>query len=822
VTQKASAFASRKSAQIKRFGTGLRDGGSELLHQGYKTMTQRLPRMVGGAAKMASGLAHKSTDWLSSLFGRHAASPGTSQPSKPSVSHAAGQHLGLTAHAAKSLLPALHPLHHDHKPSHGGLHGPLNPAQILGRAGGLALPHHALPKGLSSHAILHAIKPSHHAHSAHSHPHLALQRSGHGAHPDVDPSALRAGLLKSSSGIAPDSNLRSRLGGHLGFDPGGARLHTGAAAAQAARSLNAEAFTIGKDVFFGAGRFDPASPKGMGLIAHELTHVGQQTGTIGSKARFFTERGGDEMEQEAQKTADLVMSNVGYAQSFFVEEYARHYECADAPSLSQSDQQRLDTISKMAMADVEHLLWRGQIRGRVVLDDVQVDVDLDLSRMSDAEAAQVWAEAIAIAVGQSPALQNRGGLDSVGMPVVQRSVASWLEGKAHAVAEEYRHGKQVTASYLQSGRQVAINAYHRTEQVASNVYHHGRQAAMDAYHRGRQVVTRVYNGGKQAAINAYHRGKQMAVNAYHRGRQAAINAYHRAKQTAVNVYNGGKRAMINAYHQGKQGAINAYHRVKQTALSVYQRGKTLAVNTYRRGKTFAINTYQRGKQAATNLYHRGKQSVMNAYHGVKKFTVNAYHKGKKAAIEAYHSAKQQVAEKILESLGVVKGVALEITNLADAVLWLEHLKSRMPYLEQSVILKAVHATGVNLPFSDAMLLKGLKFSNDVVLGSSPEEDVDKFGLHDQFQKWGLFPASDKSMRLGDAVGNLFDSGADKLGNFMGVDRNENDQVILSSYEVGELKGAIGTQVGLAFTGVEEVQLGINALQAVSGVEGVAD
>jgi len=54
------------------------------------------------------------------------------------------------------------------------------------------------------------------------------------------------------------------------------RIHTGDAAARASRRLNAAAFTSGRDVFFGRGRFQPDAPAGRELIAHELTHTIQQ------------------------------------------------------------------------------------------------------------------------------------------------------------------------------------------------------------------------------------------------------------------------------------------------------------------------------------------------------------------------------------------------------------------------------------------------------------------------------------------------------------------------------------------------------------------
>jgi hypothetical protein len=94
--------------------------------------------------------------------------------------------------------------------------------------------------------------------------------------------ALLRGLLEEEGdGEAPEHGVRQRLARHLPFDLGVARLHRGTAAAQAARRLGARAFTIGRDVFFGEGEFDPHSQKGLGLIAHELTHVGQQTGAGG-------------------------------------------------------------------------------------------------------------------------------------------------------------------------------------------------------------------------------------------------------------------------------------------------------------------------------------------------------------------------------------------------------------------------------------------------------------------------------------------------------------------------------------------------------------
>lgn len=73
----------------------------------------------------------------------------------------------------------------------------------------------------------------------------------------------------------PDSE-RSFFEPRFGRDFGSVRIHTGPDAAQIARSINARAFTIGRDVVFGANEYRPGTTEGRRLMAHELTHTVQQ------------------------------------------------------------------------------------------------------------------------------------------------------------------------------------------------------------------------------------------------------------------------------------------------------------------------------------------------------------------------------------------------------------------------------------------------------------------------------------------------------------------------------------------------------------------
>ena len=65
----------------------------------------------------------------------------------------------------------------------------------------------------------------------------------------------------------------------FGYDFSQVRVHTGARAAETARTLNARAYTVGRDIVFGPRHYAPETVAGKRLLAHELTHVVQQRAT---------------------------------------------------------------------------------------------------------------------------------------------------------------------------------------------------------------------------------------------------------------------------------------------------------------------------------------------------------------------------------------------------------------------------------------------------------------------------------------------------------------------------------------------------------------
>src|SRR4030095_2145180 len=78
------------------------------------------------------------------------------------------------------------------------------------------------------------------------------------------------------NGSSMDSGTKSFMEGRFGTDFSGVKIHTGDYAVQLSKQLNAQAFTVGNDIYFNSGKYDTGSNNGRHLLAHELTHTIQQ------------------------------------------------------------------------------------------------------------------------------------------------------------------------------------------------------------------------------------------------------------------------------------------------------------------------------------------------------------------------------------------------------------------------------------------------------------------------------------------------------------------------------------------------------------------
>lgn len=122
-----------------------------------------------------------------------------------------------------------------------------------------------------------------------------------------------------SSGQPLDATTRSFMETHFGHDFSRVRVHTDARAAESAHAVNALAYTVGRDMVFGAGQYAPNTSAGQHLLAHELAHVVQQGGN--ARALQQVSKIGEEndrYEQEAERSAAQCMSGAQVQVPFMV------------------------------------------------------------------------------------------------------------------------------------------------------------------------------------------------------------------------------------------------------------------------------------------------------------------------------------------------------------------------------------------------------------------------------------------------------------------------------------------------------------------------
>lgn len=136
-----------------------------------------------------------------------------------------------------------------------------------------------------------------------------LQRMGYeGGDVSSDIESSIQGARGGGSALEP--RLQDQMGQAMGADFSGVRVHTDARSDQLNQSIQAKAFTTGNDVFFRQGAYDPTSRGGQELIAHELTHVVQQTGAVQRSALTKIEgtQAGDRIQRDDEIVGDVDLS----------------------------------------------------------------------------------------------------------------------------------------------------------------------------------------------------------------------------------------------------------------------------------------------------------------------------------------------------------------------------------------------------------------------------------------------------------------------------------------------------------------------------------
>ena len=117
----------------------------------------------------------------------------------------------------------------------------------------------------------------------------------------------------ATPGEALDGAVRTSIERSLGHDFNGVRVHRDHLAAAAAATIGARAYTVGRDVVFGAGQYAPSTLAGRALLAHELAHATQQPATrhAGDDLRLGARDDAWERNADDWSRASLVAAPVG-------------------------------------------------------------------------------------------------------------------------------------------------------------------------------------------------------------------------------------------------------------------------------------------------------------------------------------------------------------------------------------------------------------------------------------------------------------------------------------------------------------------------------
>ncbi|MGH9042586.1 MAG: DUF4157 domain-containing protein [Acidimicrobiia bacterium] len=121
-----------------------------------------------------------------------------------------------------------------------------------------------------------------------------------------------AHVVGSANGRPLDDSVRTLMEGHFGEDLSDVRVHTDSRADESAKSLHAQAYTVGSDIAFRSGNYSPDTQTGQRMLAHELTHVVQQrSGPVDGTPMpggIKVSDPSDPFELEAERSADAFLA----------------------------------------------------------------------------------------------------------------------------------------------------------------------------------------------------------------------------------------------------------------------------------------------------------------------------------------------------------------------------------------------------------------------------------------------------------------------------------------------------------------------------------
>jgi hypothetical protein len=112
-----------------------------------------------------------------------------------------------------------------------------------------------------------------------------VQKKEAGSSGEYASSSIESHLNSSKgNGSSLPESTRNNMESAFGVDFSNVRIHNDSNSVSMNKEVNAQAFTYGSDIYFNEGKYQPNTSEGQHLLAHEMTHVVQQSPSIEKKA----------------------------------------------------------------------------------------------------------------------------------------------------------------------------------------------------------------------------------------------------------------------------------------------------------------------------------------------------------------------------------------------------------------------------------------------------------------------------------------------------------------------------------------------------------
>ena len=259
---------------------------------------------------------------------------------------------------------------------------------------------------------------------------------------------FEAALNSAKGGGSPlDNAFRAKVEPEMGADFSGVRVHTDAEADRLNRSIQANAFTTGQDIFFSQGNYELGSHQGQKLLAHELTHVVQQS-QAGGKYSVTLSQASDSFEANANQHA-------------VISEQSALVKTSGSPPIVQRD--LTPTQARQEARRLYRSLTRGNIRGRSNERAIRALVRFMNERLFDPEDIGAIMDTLGMSheelVRQIRDLEEMGSLSQGWAEGIQRRLQNAVFRRREAASQQAReeapeqHRQRVLRHFAQEREQ---------------------------------------------------------------------------------------------------------------------------------------------------------------------------------------------------------------------------------------------------------------------------------------------------------------------------------------------------------------------------------